>query len=164
MSSSLSLQALHHLTPKAMGVRALLAASMIAPSVVASAAVHVHSPGRALGAALVRRRAASTAARSARRSCATAAAGDAAVNTAAPHLPPLLVPSAEEMESLGGALAQGTTAGDVVFLTGDLGAGKTSLCRGFIRGRTGDPRLRVTSPSYLLDQSYETGDEDADPM
>jgi tRNA A37 threonylcarbamoyladenosine biosynthesis protein TsaE len=86
------------------------------------------------------------------------------MGAAAPHLPPLLVPSAEEMESLGGALAQGTAAGDVIFLSGDLGAGKTSLSRGFVRGRTGDPRLRVTSPSYLLDQSYETGDDEADPM
>ena len=51
-----------------------------------------------------------------------------------------------------------TGAGDTVCLHGDVGAGKTCFARGFIRARTADPGLRVTSPSYLLDNSYEADD------
>jgi hypothetical protein len=37
----------------------------------------------------------------------------------------------------------------------DIGAGKTCFARGFIRERASEPHLRVTSPSYLLDNTYE---------
>ena len=39
-------------------------------------------------------------------------------------------------------------------LLGDLGAGKTTLSRGIIRGKFHDNDMIVTSPSYLLDNSY----------
>ena len=68
------------------------------------------------------------------------------------------VGSPEAMESLGADLARRTGAGDTVCLHGDVGAGKTCFARGFIRARTEDPGLRVTSPSYLLDNSYEADD------
>ena len=55
-------------------------------------------------------------------------------------------------------LVSRTGAGDTVCLHGDVGAGKTCFARGFIRARTADPGLRVTSPSYLLDNSYEADD------
>ena len=42
----------------------------------------------------------------------------------------------------------------------DLGTGKTCFARGFIRARIGDPDLAVTSPTYLLDNTYEAEDED----
>jgi tRNA A37 threonylcarbamoyladenosine biosynthesis protein TsaE len=42
----------------------------------------------------------------------------------------------------------------VIFLDGDLGAGKTCLARGFVRALTGDDTLRVTSPTYLLSNTY----------
>lgn len=38
---------------------------------------------------------------------------------------------------------------------GDLGAGKTTFSRGFIRNKCEDPQLLVTSPSYLLDNCYD---------
>lgn len=44
--------------------------------------------------------------------------------------------------------------GMVVFLQGDLGVGKTSFARGFLRAATGNWALRVTSPTYLLSNTY----------
>lgn len=46
------------------------------------------------------------------------------------------------------------------FLRSDLGTGKTCFARGFIRARVGIPCLAVTSPSYLLDNTYKVEDED----
>ncbi|CAI7802270.1 unnamed protein product [Closterium sp. NIES-53] len=53
-------------------------------------------------------------------------------------------------ERIGGAVG----VGDVVCLQGDVGAGKTTFCRHFIRALTGDPDLIVTSPTFLLLNSY----------
>ncbi len=46
------------------------------------------------------------------------------------------------------------------FYIGDLGAGKTTFGRGFIRKKCEDPQLLVTSPSYLLDNCYEFGNSE----
>ena len=61
------------------------------------------------------------------------------------------------MEEVGALLAtRRLSPGTVIFLEGDLGAGKTVWARGFVRGAVGDDSLRVTSPTYLLDQTYRT--------
>src|SRR3990170_8901424 len=57
---------------------------------------------------------------------------------------------------LGEDLAMALRAGDVLALSGDLGAGKTTLARGLIRAMAGDERLDVPSPTFTLVQSYET--------
>jgi len=71
----------------------------------------------------------------------------------------LLIPTAEDMEDIGGLVASVTledeaAAGGKIFLKGDLGAGKTAFARGFLRAATGDADLRVTSPTYLLSNTY----------
>lgn len=60
---------------------------------------------------------------------------------------------ASATEALGSALADVLPSGGVVFLHGQLGAGKTTLVRGLLRafGYTGF----VRSPTYALVESYE---------
>ena len=57
-------------------------------------------------------------------------------------------------EELGARLAQVVRAGDTIFLRGELGAGKTSLARGFLRRFFADATLDVPSPSYLISFTY----------
>ncbi|MBI5461257.1 MAG: tRNA (adenosine(37)-N6)-threonylcarbamoyltransferase complex ATPase subunit type 1 TsaE [Gammaproteobacteria bacterium] len=63
------------------------------------------------------------------------------------------IADAEGMEALGARLAQLAPAGLIVHLSGELGAGKTTLVRGFLRGMgyTGS----VRSPTYTLVEPYD---------
>src|SRR5579859_3451844 len=45
--------------------------------------------------------------------------------------------------------------GDVITLSGDLGAGKTAAARAMIRYLAGDDSLEVPSPTFTLAQSYD---------
>ena len=47
----------------------------------------------------------------------------------------LEVSGPEEMQELGRLLGEHCPAGQRIYLEGDLGAGKTTLVRGFLRGR-----------------------------
>ena len=60
--------------------------------------------------------------------------------------------SPEETEAAGEALGRTLGPGDVVALTGDLGAGKTSFTRGVVQG-LGAP-TRATSPTFVLINEY----------
>ena len=65
----------------------------------------------------------------------------------------ILLPTAEATEAFGAALAEKLRRGDVVALFGTLGAGKTTLARGILRGlgHRGD----VASPTFPIVQTYE---------
>ena len=73
----------------------------------------------------------------------------------APHLPAerhsgrtLPVPTPEAMQDLGRRLAGLLGPGDLVLLTGELGAGKTTLARGLGEGL--GVRGAVTSPTFVI--------------
>lgn len=53
------------------------------------------------------------------------------------------------------AIAASLKAGEIVTLSGDLGAGKTAFARALIRNLTGDPALEVPSPTFTLMQFYD---------
>ncbi len=61
--------------------------------------------------------------------------------------------SETETERAGERLAQVLHAGDVLAMTGDLGAGKTAFIRGLARGL--GVTARVTSPTYTVVNEYE---------
>eukprot|EP00536_Pseudo-nitzschia_multiseries_P010522 jgi/Psemu1/203500/e_gw1.323.25.1 len=93
----------------------------------------------------------------------------------------LSIPTMEMMEEVGALLAVLSQPSDVLFLDGDLGAGKTTFSRGFIKCKLGimedssdcdgndiddnltdsgvarvqQASLRITSPTYLLSNTYE---------
>lgn len=60
----------------------------------------------------------------------------------------LVVPTAARMHTLGRALARVLRAGDLVVLTGELGAGKTTLTQGI--GAELGVRGEVSSPTFVI--------------
>ncbi|MFE9169863.1 tRNA (adenosine(37)-N6)-threonylcarbamoyltransferase complex ATPase subunit type 1 TsaE [Streptomyces kebangsaanensis] len=60
----------------------------------------------------------------------------------------ITVNSPEQMRELGRRLAKLLRAGDLVMLSGELGAGKTTLTRGLGEGM--DVRGAVTSPTFVI--------------
>jgi tRNA threonylcarbamoyladenosine biosynthesis protein TsaE len=63
--------------------------------------------------------------------------------------------SPEDTRAIGAALAPVVHPGDVITLSGDLGAGKTCLVQGAAAAL--GVRARVTSPSFVLVREYEGG-------
>lgn len=65
----------------------------------------------------------------------------------------LKLTDAEQTQALGAALAEHCTGPMCIYLQGNLGVGKTTLVRGFLRalGHTG----AVKSPTYTLIEPYE---------
>ena len=61
--------------------------------------------------------------------------------------------SAAETEDVAAALAGGFAGGEVVLLSGELGAGKTAFVRGLARGIGIDPG-EVASPTFVLLTAY----------
>ena len=64
-----------------------------------------------------------------------------------------LTRAGEETEGLGERLGKSLSPGDVVYLIGELGAGKTTLARGLARGLGALPR-EVASPTFALLHEY----------
>jgi tRNA threonylcarbamoyladenosine biosynthesis protein TsaE len=65
----------------------------------------------------------------------------------------LALPDAEATMALGARLARDARLGDVLALWGDLGSGKTTLARGFLRAH--GLAEEVPSPTFTLVQVYE---------
>lgn len=68
------------------------------------------------------------------------------------------LPNPAATDRLGAALGRRLQTGDVLALTGDLGAGKSALSRAAIRARLDDPGAEVPSPTFTLIQVYEAVD------
>ena len=64
--------------------------------------------------------------------------------------------SEEETQNLAGELASTLAAGDVLLLSGNLGAGKTAFVRGLAQGLGIDPE-EVSSPTFTLVHEYRGG-------
>jgi tRNA threonylcarbamoyladenosine biosynthesis protein TsaE len=64
--------------------------------------------------------------------------------------------SEEETAAIGREVASTLSAGDVLLLFGDLGAGKTAFVRGLAEG-LGIRRDEVSSPTFTLIQEYRGG-------
>jgi N-acetylmuramate 1-kinase len=68
----------------------------------------------------------------------------------------LCLPDEEATDQLAAFLAEEIRAGDILTLQGDLGTGKTTFARTFIRHLARDPDLEVPSPTFTLMQEYDT--------
>ncbi|MCW0214655.1 MAG: tRNA (adenosine(37)-N6)-threonylcarbamoyltransferase complex ATPase subunit type 1 TsaE [Pseudonocardia sp.] len=66
------------------------------------------------------------------------------------------LPGVEDTEAFGEALAAELDAGDLVVLSGPLGAGKTALVRGLGRGL--GVRGAVTSPTFVIAREHKAGE------
>lgn len=64
----------------------------------------------------------------------------------------LVTESPEETRALGGAIGRRCRGGEVIFLSGQLGAGKTTFVQGFARGLGIVGQIR--SPSFVLERIY----------
>lgn len=65
------------------------------------------------------------------------------------------VPTPDDMRALGASLASVSRPGDLIVLTGPLGAGKTVLAQGVGHGL--GVRERVTSPTFVIAHVHRDG-------
>ena len=67
---------------------------------------------------------------------------------------PVTLPDRQATARLAADIACALEPGDLVTLSGDLGAGKTAFARALIRFLAGDETIEVPSPSFTLLQTY----------
>ncbi|HQT38157.1 MAG TPA: tRNA (adenosine(37)-N6)-threonylcarbamoyltransferase complex ATPase subunit type 1 TsaE [Acidocella sp.] len=70
----------------------------------------------------------------------------------------LISPDEATTAELAAQLALVARPGDILCLSGPLGAGKSTFARAFIRARCKNPALEVPSPTFTLVQMYEHHD------
>jgi tRNA threonylcarbamoyladenosine biosynthesis protein TsaE len=66
----------------------------------------------------------------------------------------LILASQDDTINLGLALGKISRAGEIILLIGELGAGKTLLCRGLARGLGVSDDYAITSPTFTLLNLY----------
>ncbi|MDQ0562781.1 tRNA threonylcarbamoyl adenosine modification protein YjeE [Rhizobium mesoamericanum] len=71
------------------------------------------------------------------------------------HIISLFLKDEAETTRFGNDLVLALRQGDCLALSGDLGAGKSSLARAFLRAMADDDDLEVPSPTFTLVQSYD---------
>lgn len=70
----------------------------------------------------------------------------------------LIIPSPEAMMQFGATMGSALSAKVfIIFLSGDLGAGKTTFVKGFLRGMGFNGNVK--SPTYTLVESYEVNQQ-----
>ena len=74
----------------------------------------------------------------------------------------LLIPTSADMERWGHRCGMAARAGDVVVLTGELGAGKTTFARGF--GEALDLDTPVSSPTFIVARTHQRQDPGLPPL
>ncbi|HYF50720.1 MAG TPA: tRNA (adenosine(37)-N6)-threonylcarbamoyltransferase complex ATPase subunit type 1 TsaE [Planctomycetota bacterium] len=65
--------------------------------------------------------------------------------------------SPDETLALAAQFATRLNGGEIILLSGDLGAGKTVFVRGLARGLNVPPMVAITSPTYVLLHTYRGG-------
>lgn len=63
-----------------------------------------------------------------------------------------IIKSPKKMEALGKKIARNLSGGDIILLTGELGAGKTVLCKGIAKGLK--VKAQVVSPTFTIMNEY----------
>lgn len=72
-----------------------------------------------------------------------------------PPFQTIVLPHETDTQDLAIRLAGLLVPGDVLLLSGPIGAGKSTLARALIRARLGNPDEEVPSPTFTLVQTYE---------
>jgi tRNA threonylcarbamoyl adenosine modification protein YjeE len=67
----------------------------------------------------------------------------------------VVLPNEDALHRFMTDIAAALEPGDLITLSGDLGAGKTTFARALIRYIAGDPTIEVPSPTFTLMQIYE---------
>lgn len=63
-----------------------------------------------------------------------------------------IIKSPKKMEALGKRISRQISGGDIILLTGELGAGKTVLCKGIAKGL--NVKAQVVSPTFTIMNEY----------